>query len=146
MSLGMPVAELIEQVGHDGSAIVFPEKNPPADRRGFHSQEMIRVALDVGMTATPIELFPRLGSNEAGGHPLIVYLGRDGEANWDYFEKFIVCGKGVMEGSTEFGHNHAVAFQSDIIYDPDGEHYPYSRKILEERGFHPFRLWSIRHV
>ena len=138
MALGMPVAELIEQVGHDGSEIVFPEKTPPADRRGFHTQEMIRVALDVGMTATPIELFPRFCSDKAGGNSFIVYLGKDGEANWDYFEKFIVCGKGVMEGSTDYGHNHAVAFQSNTIYDPDGEEYSYSRKILEKRGFPPF--------
>ena len=92
----------------------FPKRPHLPIGEVFHSQEMIRVALDAGMTATPIELFPRLGSDKAGCSPFIVYLDRDGEANWEYFEKFIVCGKGVMEGSTNHGRQPCGRFPKAI--------------------------------
>ena len=58
MALHVPVQELIQEIGHDGSEIVFPELEEPMRRRGFHSQELIYAAWKRGFTVTPIELMP----------------------------------------------------------------------------------------
>jgi hypothetical protein len=58
MTLDIPVSEIIEEVGHDGGEIVFPHLREPACRRGFHSQELVKIAWQHRYAMTPIELFP----------------------------------------------------------------------------------------
>ncbi len=42
MALDMPVADLLEAIGHDGSKIIFPNRPAPACHQGFHIQELIK--------------------------------------------------------------------------------------------------------
>ena len=144
MALNIPVRELIERVGHDGSEIVHPGKNMPF--RGFHSQEMIKIALEFGYTATPIELAPVLcQGNQASDGYVNVYHGSDMDSNWKFFEEFLTH-KGVLEAKTDRGYGHSLAYEGGFLYDPDGEQYSYSREVVNEKGLYPYRLWVIKHV
>lgn len=48
-------------------------------------------------------------------------------------------GKGVIEGVTETGSGHMVAWDGTVIYDPRG--YLYSLNVVAKFGFEPSRFW-----
>ena len=58
MVLDMPLADIFDEIGHDGSQIIWPDLPEPMCRRGFHPQELIDVCLARGYAATRIELSP----------------------------------------------------------------------------------------
>lgn len=43
-----PIERLIEDIGHDGSEVVWPELPEPYNRRGFHTEEFIQPMIQVG--------------------------------------------------------------------------------------------------
>jgi len=143
MALRVPVAELIEKIGHDGSQIIFPALEDPMCRRGFHSQELIRVAWQYGFACTPIELFPRIEST-CGNYNC--RLGQNESKCWEAFTDDIMMTFGVLEGQGRHCH-HAVQYRHGVIWDPDdGDSYFYSRKACEDRSFFGNRLWIFtRH-
>lgn len=107
MALDLPVQYVIEQVGHDGSAIVWDLPEPHC-RRGFHPQELIRVAWNHGFSVTPFEGYPQLKSGET---PITIY-------NTKIVEEVMRGTPGVL-----IGHRHAVAWDGESIFDPNGQIY-----------------------
>lgn len=119
-------------VGHDGS------------ERGFHSQELIDLALAVGYTVTEIQRHP-LGTHPETRQPV--------EINWPLgvnhrFVKYLQKYKGVLMG-TKLGRYHALYWDGETAHDPanglcynllrDGElltdyFYPYTFLIVEPNG------------
>ena len=144
MALEIPVAELIAEIGHDGSEIAFPTQPSPANRRGFHSQEMIRIAIQHNLAPVPLELFPVLCPNNRSGEGYIPVCIRHDMTNLAYFDNAIIHGKGILECMSDLGHKHAVAFERGNIFDPEG--YPYSYSELKNHGLHPMKLWRLYHV
>jgi hypothetical protein len=133
MALGVPVEQLIREVGHDGSEIIFPDLPEPMRRRGFHSQELIEAAWKRGFACTPIQLMPVV----QGPHDYVVQFG---SGNWTRFTGFIDTTFGVLEGRGR-RCNHAVHYRYGKVWDPDGHVYAYSREACESRGFYGNRLW-----
>jgi len=146
MVLDISTADFFGLVGHDGSQIAFPMLPDPTARRGLHIQECIAACVKLGYAVTPIELFPVIRPTSANGHEpcqnLVVVFGEDESANWRRFEHTIRTSTGVLEG---IGRRclHAVAYYHGMIFDPDGDHYPYSLPACESRGFHPRRVWRV---
>ena len=142
MVLDISVAEFFGHVGHDGSEIAFPMLPDPMARRGLHIQECIAACVKLGKAVTPIELFPVIQATTPGENNIIVFFGDDESANWRCFEHTIQASTGVLEG---VGRRclHAVAYDHGMIFDPDGDHYPYSRPACESRGFCPRRAWRV---
>jgi len=150
MVLDIPVSDLYGIVGHDGSEIAFPALPDPMARRGLHIQECIAACVKLGYAVTPIELFPVIRPTSANGHEpheedIVVFFGDDEAANWRRFEQTIVTSTGVLEG---FGRRclHAVAYDRGMIFDPDGDEYPYSQPACKSHGFHPRRAWRVDHL
>lgn len=139
MALDIPVKRFFQLAGHDGSEIIFPGLDPNC-RRGFHHDEAVRVALTLGYSATPIQLFPRIQFKH-GPQPHVVVYGSE-HNNWCWFESFIRHRRGVIEAAAPLS-NHAVAFDHGDIFDPDGEQYPYSRQACTQRGLITHQLWII---
>ena len=135
MVFGTPLKQVLESIGHDGSKIEWPDEPEPKCRRGFHPQELVRLAHDLGYSATPIELFPVLNN--------ISVVQEDYWADtWSYFYSIIQNNTGVIEGQ---GHRcrHCVAYCNGYIYDPMGEIYPYSREACESRDFYTQCAWIV---
>ena len=59
MVLDLPLADIFDEIGHDGSQIVWPDLPEPMCRRGFHPQELIHLCLNHGYAATRVELYSR---------------------------------------------------------------------------------------
>src|SRR5260221_108718 len=58
MVLDISVKEVITEIGHDGSEIVYPNLEEPKCRRAFHIQELIDFAISIGVSVVPIEPLP----------------------------------------------------------------------------------------
>ena len=145
MALDIPVAELIRRIGHDGSEIVSPAKEP-AGRRGFHVQECVAVALTLGFAVTPIELFPV--SEFEGGHEKVIAFPANAttpDGNWDRLRDHIESSRGVLAGQGS-RTMHAVAYECGQLYDPDGPCYPYSQGACEQRHFCAKCLWRLDRI
>lgn len=116
MAYDMPVADLVDLVGHDGSDIVWPHLAPPNNRRGFHIQELIMAGNSLGYTVTPFEPRPVLMSSDMGD-PKPLDLDR-----WlERFTAIMAIGIGVLTGQTNTGARHAIACNMGKPFDPSGQ-------------------------
>ena len=57
---GISIEQMLHEIGHDGSEILWPELPEPLCRRAFHVQEIIEVLLKHGHMVTPIEKYPSI--------------------------------------------------------------------------------------
>lgn len=118
MVLGERVENLISSIGHDGSEIWWPSLPEPLRRRGFHPQELIDQCY-FGYRHTVTMFMSTVASVSVTGlEPRIVKS--------DYSRMFLATcdGPGVLTGTTPTGRRHAVAWDGNIIYDPNGAIYP----------------------
>ena len=136
MTLDRPVAELIEALGHDGGEIIWPNLPEPMCRRGFHSQELIHLAWRCGYTVTPFEVFPAIRSLDGRDPNYPVIFNGNENANWQQFFEMIRFERGIIEGQCGSGCHHAMCFDHNEIFDPDGGQYLYSRRECERHGFY----------
>lgn len=147
MALDIPVRLFELMAGHDGSEIMFPELSEPLCRRGFHVSEATLIAMRLGYSATPLELFPQIAAS-AGPSVKPVYYGQTAteEFNWTIFEATIISFSGVIEARTKSPCWHAVAFDKGQIFDPDGRQFAYSREDCARRGLFTTRLWRVTKI
>lgn len=149
MVLGITTERFYELAGHDGGEKIWPDIPDPFCRRGFHINEAVAIANDLGFTATPLELFPMIRvAPYAPYHgveqvPVFYAPERNEEGNWRRFGSIINTRIGVVECQTRGGNWHAVAFNASTIFDPDGRQFPYSRQTCESRGLFTSRLWKV---
>lgn len=114
MVLDIPVEKVIEDIGHDGSEIIFPDLSEPYCRRSFHIQELMDVCMLCNIGVISIEREP---VSEAQGklYKLPVYIKR-----MDYY---LVNYIGVLTGAAQSGYPHAVAWDGSRVLDPNGMTY-----------------------
>jgi hypothetical protein len=60
---GIGIPDLIKQIGHDGTEIVFPHLPVPMRYKGFPTPELIDCALKLGWAMTPIDAAPQYSPN-----------------------------------------------------------------------------------
>ena len=109
MALEMEYDDLIAELGHDGSAIVFPDLPEPGRRQAFHAQEIIDIALRRGIAVTAIEALPCStpdGLKDYGVHFKV-----------KRFENHLRNGRGIVTGMKR-KWRHAVFWDRGIYYDP----------------------------
>ncbi len=114
MALDINVEDLIKDLGHDGSQILFPELDENG-RAGHHIQEIMDYCLANSVRVVTIDAMP-----------LSKYPGFEGRQYCSdehlqgrmahYLENYY----GVLAGSTKEGYNHAVAWNGEKIYNPAG--------------------------
>ena len=73
MVLDLPLSAIFDEIGHDGSQIIWPDLPEPTCRRGFHPQELIHVCLNHGHAATRVELYPVLARRRTAVDYIIAY-------------------------------------------------------------------------
>lgn len=146
MALGIPVAEMIQAIGHDGSEIICPSPEP-GGRRGFHSQECISVALAMGFACTEIELFP--ASQFPKDHKKMVLFpanAADLDGNWTRFKSHVQTSRGVIAGRSERGLGHAVAYENGLVTDPAGRPYHFTQGACEQHHLYCQSLWRLDRI
>lgn len=139
MAISVPVQQLIELIGHDGSELIASDPDLPKHPRGFCQQELVRAIWECGYSATPIELMPRAQYRVNGGAILVPLRGDP----FQEFSQHITSGCGVIDCNTTRVFAHSVAFKWGEIFDPTGSVYPYSQAELKSRGLYTHRLWRV---
>lgn len=149
MALDISTHEFCLVAGHDGGEKIWPELPDPLCRRGFHISEATKVAITLGYSATPLELFPMIQATAMAPYhgteqvPVFYPPTKDEIGNWMDFANIISYARGVIECRTRNGNWHAVAFEKGVIYDPDGRRFGYTREACESRGLFTTRLWKV---
>lgn len=120
MVLDIEIKDVIELIGHDGSEIVAQHLRPPGCYKGFHSQELIDVALSQGYSMTCIEAMPVQTSD--GKFEYLIKKWGQFITSSERFEHYFLNNKGIILGRARQYH-HMVAFDRGTIYDPRGRIY-----------------------
>lgn len=111
MCIDMSVEELITDIGHDGSKIIFPEYDEPFCRRSFHIQELTYALLVRKWAIIPLER-NAISATIKGS----LFKLTDIENKWfQFLEQFNSVFLAHQNGIT-----HAVAWDKKQIYDPRG--------------------------
>ena len=116
MVLDIPVADLLQELGHDGTATWWPKAVGPKRQRGFHVQEMIDVCWRRGFSVTLIEYGPMAQPDE--NYEPRLYTTE---------ETLTARMRGYLDnnvGVITTLNNHAVAWDGKQIYNPSGKIYP----------------------
>lgn len=142
MALDMPIAELLQEIGHDGGESVFLTKTFTASKAGHHVQEIIPVCLRKGFAVTPIELAPV--SRTWGEPPQYHTIGKEDD-NWSFFTRQVQSSRGVLEGWVR-RMGHAMAYEFGMIFNPDGGSFTFSREACNERHFTPRLIWRLDRI
>lgn len=114
MILDTTVQNVINLAEHDGSKIIFPDRQEPLCRAGHSMCEMVMVAIKMGYMLCPIVPIWEVES----GHTITLPL--------EWVESILHRFDGVMLGTTSSGRYHAVAWNhvKQMILDPNGTIYP----------------------
>ncbi len=148
MALDISTADFFASAGHDGSEIIYQGFPEPINRRGHHIQEAVHVATKRGFSVTPFQLFPQTApAKVTRGHhqPYVVRYDNHERLhhNWDLFKDLIATTRGVIECDQKSPGGHALAYDNNYIFDPDGRSFHYSREALEELGLFSKCLWRV---
>lgn len=131
MVLDKTTDELVKEIGHDGSQIVFPHLPEPGRREGFHIQEFIPIILKSGFSMMAIEALPY--STPDGKHEWPVMFKNNEERFWD-LSNWV---PGIFTGlATKW--RHAIAWDGNQFYDPRGQIYDYDECPIQVDVFYRF--------
>ena len=111
---------LIKEIGHDGLERVWKDLHMPRCLRGFHIQEILDCCMRRGYGLMLVELLPRSGAQ--GSRLWRKVFVTDNIAH-DRFAAAIEGRQGIFIGKAASGGNHAVAWDGENIYDPNGRIY-----------------------
>jgi len=113
MVLNVPVKELLDKLGHDGSEILWPDQPEPLRRKAFHYEEFQMLALDhYGVVLCPFLIGLQYSPTGENAHTI----------KFDLQGVLDIC-DGVLLGSyIGSNKNHAVAWNATerLLYDPSG--------------------------
>ncbi len=142
MAMDMPVSELIEMIGHDGGEIMFPSKPDPQNRRGHNVYELIRFALSLDFAVTPIPLHP--ASKPFDNSTEVIGIFED-HSDWNFFTNQLATSQGTIECAGPRG-NHMIAYDHNLIYDPRGVEFKYTRESCEAQFLYTYCLWRVDRI
>jgi len=114
MLLNEPASFLVEELGHDGMEVWWPELDDHRKFRGHSMQEMIDIFLKRGFTLTPIQSFPMQSPGSCiEARPTF-------EEYAERFYKHIAKKRAILIGRTQRGNGHAWAWDGYQVFDPRG--------------------------
>jgi hypothetical protein len=121
MMLDEEPENLAREIGHDGMEPWWPNLPSPHCFRGVSMQEIQGICFGRGFGLVYIEAFPFVAPLIAPTEEQAVYdEGKAGER----FLKIIHGRTGMMIGEGSSGVHHAVAWDGEKCYDPNGRMYP----------------------
>lgn len=127
MLLNTEPSILIQELGHDGMKVWWPQYDDHRKYRGHSMQEMIDIFLKRNKTLTPIQTFPMQAPD-----------GQCIEAKptfEEYAARFYahISGKpAILIGKTNRGNGHAWAWSGFKVYDPRGQMYNINDLAIRE--------------
>jgi hypothetical protein len=112
MCMNVDVEQLIEEVGHDGSELLWPQNIGPTAYRGYHIDELSVLAMIHGYSCTGVTRNLCLGHNEVDCINVDPFFD---------FDRLIQGRTGLL-----LDDSHCVAWSGSQIYDPSKGIYEYN--------------------
>lgn len=109
--IGIPVIEIFNHCGHDGSEKIFPRLDEPFCYRGFHRSELIIIARKYGWAVTEIDYIPYLLSIDDKESKQL-------NSNEDYINNECYLNRKIIMGATHRNIPHVIVKHKDLIIDP----------------------------
>ncbi len=119
---------LEKEIGHDGSAIWWPQVKLPYSHRGYHIQEIIDCCIKRGFGLVPIEAHPCSASYLA---PTDIKILSPPDQAMERFQRLIANRRGIL-----LGKRHACAWDGSQVYDPNG-------RIIDLNQFEVRECWIL---
>jgi len=129
MLLDESVDALIQELGHDGMEVVFPQYPVPHCYQGHHIQEIVDLCFTRGYSLTLVEYMPRYASARNPADWRCLY---ETDVASKRFAKMIKGRKGILVGQNHQGNGHACAWDGNIVWDPNGYQYHLSSFRVQE--------------
>jgi hypothetical protein len=131
MLLDVYPVEVVEDLGHDGTKIIHPNRKGTAKYQGVHIQEILDVCIQHGMILTCIEARPVMINTEGDTHIVLAQPAAE-----QRFKEYLRGNKAIIIGQGPYTQQaqHAVAWNGERVYDPIGFTYPLYR-------FSPAEAW-----
>lgn len=123
IALDIPIVQLIDELGHDGSEIIWPDHEEPLNRRSFSIHEMFYLSYEAGYS---VMLFNKVWDSRPtySAQPLMKNPPNG------FFNESLLKNKGVLVGRIN-GQRHAVAYQDSMCFDPNGTIYAIDKFNIE---------------
>ena len=137
MLLDLPIQQIIKEIGHDGSEILWP--NDPRPHMAFSMQEITDIAIRHRVALVPIHGYPvSVDSNDENPVPIF----KDHEAR---LIDHMTGNPGLITGYYSPDKFHLVAWDGAQVYDPmDGRIYNFDQvgqaMIAVETFYRAFRF------
>jgi hypothetical protein len=125
----IPLASLIETIGHDGSEVIYPDLGEPYRRRAFLLDEVAVALLEHGWIVAKYETKPAFAVDQ--DHIYYHDYTRD---KLELISKLMTCSIGVVAGILRTDKreiNHAAAWDGKECFDPLGFIYPLERYEID---------------
>ena len=129
MILSVDPKILIDEIGHDGQDIWWPELKGCQQKRGHHIQEIQDCFIRRGKCLYPVELMPTIHTDSKFKPETIFKINNAMER----FQIHIAYKTGILIGMNRYNKAHAVAWDGQRIFDPNGMSY----------GLEDFRIREI---
>ncbi len=129
MALGLEYKELIKRIGHDGREIIFPELPEPGKRRAHHLQEIIDVAIDMGIAVTPIEALPYSTPDGIKVFGINFKIKR--------FRNHLIGCRGIITGMKKTWR-HAVYWDGEFAFESPSTYHSYENLYMDIDCFYRF--------
>lgn len=114
---------LIEELGHDGMKVIWPELSKPYCYQGYHIQEMLDCCLSRGKVIFPVEgmptsLPPPMSYIHLLVHNVGPHMPLEAAVCSERFKQITKDRQGVLIGETEKRVAHAWAWDGERAHDP----------------------------
>jgi hypothetical protein len=135
--MDVPLETLISTIGHDGSAVVFPELPVPMRYAGFDMQEIVDAALANGWSMTHVEARPRVTPD--GSHVRDLFPEDKIQPRMmRYFDNYSGIAIG-MRTSGQWWHSVAWDHIHRLWFDPSGPVLPFNMCPIHVASFWIFQ-------
>jgi len=128
MVLNVSTVTIIEEIGHDGTEIWWPKLMAPRNERSIHIDEIQDFAFNRGFAFAPISRNPQ---SWQGRGTVIRDVFSSEDTRESRFRHILVGKDAIIFGQMAF-LKHAVAWNGEKIYDPNGRIYPLENFKAEE--------------
>jgi hypothetical protein len=140
MLLDESLDNLILEIGHDGTEKVWPHLPEPLCYKGFHTQELLDVALTRGYALVQIDASP-WGLSIESEKPNRIFTDEQEDSRMILHMEGV---QGILIGEVEGGARHACAWDGKLVYDPRGHIYNVdTNEVIESQGgreFYPIAI------
>lgn len=131
MLLDISIEQVIQEIGHDGSEIWWPDD--PRPQRAFAMQELIDIAIQHGVALVPIHGCPAVADSK-DERP--IHLFQDYE---DRLMNHMTGNPGLITGYYAPNKFHLVAWDGTHVHDPmDGRVYSFDDVGISKIGVETF--------